>query len=185
MSPRGFVRVVCATIHFKCEDLHAYFSTLADPKQLPSSEDLEATAWRLYDMYASTVAQTDAMLATDRVLGQRRFRWKRKRKSKNSGKQQPKALIPPARFYGDHVISDSTGFLRDASISREAAAAVAEGDVGRVWEAIKFMLFNFAAAGLPALPLPDVADPWGHHGVRTQMGYSRRGSAPRTTHPRR
>lgn len=46
---------------------------------------------------------------------------------------------PPPPFYGDRVLSDLSGFMRDAMLSREVAAAVAEGAVGRVWEGLKVM----------------------------------------------
>jgi hypothetical protein len=44
---------------------------------------------------------------------------------------------PPPTFYGDQVLFDNGTFMHDAMISREAAAAAAQGDVGRVWEALK------------------------------------------------
>ena len=50
------------------------------------------------------------------------------------------------RHDGDHVLARSIMFMRDAMISREAAYAVAEGDVGRVFEVLKVMLFTFAGS---------------------------------------
>lgn len=38
---------------------------------------------------------------------------------------------------GDITLSESIVFMRDAMIAREAVYAVAEGDVGRLWEALK------------------------------------------------
>jgi hypothetical protein len=43
-------------------------------------------------------------------------------------------------FQGDRVLSNSIGFMRDAMLSREVAEAVADGDVGRVYEALKVNL---------------------------------------------
>lgn len=66
---------------------------------------------------------------------------KRKRKSKkpdaNAPPKTPAPVAKSAPFFGDQVISDEAAFMRDASISREVAAAVAFGDVGRMWEGLK------------------------------------------------
>ncbi|KAJ7456199.1 hypothetical protein FB451DRAFT_1048472 [Mycena latifolia] len=160
-------------IHFKCADLHLHFRKLAELNQLPSFEDLEDAAKTLYDTYTSTVAQQEALYDArdaksswaahvplgapwvspplNETSGAVPARKQRKRKSKKSDKRRAETTkapppLPPV-FYGDAVVSDSAYFMRDASISREAAAAVAEGDVGRVWEAMKVMMFNFAGSG--------------------------------------
>ena len=49
-------------------------------------------------------------------------------------------------FKGDQVLARSIAFMRDTMISREAALASAEGDPGRLYEAIKVMLFTFAGS---------------------------------------
>ena len=49
-------------------------------------------------------------------------------------------------FKGDQVLARSIAFMRDSMISREAALASAEGDPGRLYEAIKVMLFTFAGS---------------------------------------
>ncbi|KAJ7845241.1 hypothetical protein B0H14DRAFT_2584802 [Mycena olivaceomarginata] len=148
-------------VSFKCDDLHR------TQKNLPSFEDLETIAKRLFDTYSSMTAQTEALSDArdgssawaDKVpLG---TPWvpipiddtsaapaptKGKRKSKKAAGLKT-TLSSPAVFHGDHVMSDSASFMRDASLSREAAAAVAEGDVGRVWEVMKAMLITFAGSG--------------------------------------
>lgn len=40
---------------------------------------------------------------------------------------------------GDHVLASSITFMRDALMSREMSYAVAEGDMGRVYEILKVM----------------------------------------------
>ncbi|KAJ3756736.1 hypothetical protein EV360DRAFT_47466 [Lentinula raphanica] len=50
------------------------------------------------------------------------------------------------RRRGDRVLANSISFMRDALLSRECANAVASGDVGRVWEVIKVLLFTFAGS---------------------------------------
>ena len=44
---------------------------------------------------------------------------------------------PP--FKGDRVLANSIALIRDAMISREMSYAIAEGDVGRVYEVMKVM----------------------------------------------
>ncbi|KIJ64811.1 hypothetical protein HYDPIDRAFT_111412 [Hydnomerulius pinastri MD-312] len=70
---------------------------------------------------------------------------------KSKGAQKPKVQArpldaPPVPFKGDRVLAQSIAFMRDALVSREMAYAVAEGDVGRVYEMIKHMLFTFAGS---------------------------------------
>ncbi|KAJ7447405.1 hypothetical protein FB451DRAFT_1411825 [Mycena latifolia] len=158
--------------YFKCEDLHVYFATLAGLDKLPSFEELENGAKYLYDTYTSTVAQKEAAhdardgktswtsgvplgqewvpLPTDATSASAP-KTKRKRKSKKAASQgPPKEPVPPPippPFYGDQVISDNAGFMRDASVSRAVSSAVAVGDVGRMWEGLKVMMINFAGSG--------------------------------------
>ncbi|CAL1706858.1 unnamed protein product [Somion occarium] len=49
-------------------------------------------------------------------------------------------------FTGDRCLMQSIVFMRDALVSREFTYALAEGDVGRVYEALKIMLFTFAGS---------------------------------------
>ncbi|TFY63099.1 hypothetical protein EVJ58_g3444 [Rhodofomes roseus] len=49
-------------------------------------------------------------------------------------------------FRGDRVLAQSIAFMRDAVILREFVYATCEGDVGRVYEALKVMLFTFAGS---------------------------------------
>jgi hypothetical protein len=47
---------------------------------------------------------------------------------------------------GDQVLARSIAFMRETMISREAMLASVEGDVGRLYEMIKVMLFTFAGS---------------------------------------
>ncbi|CAL1715102.1 unnamed protein product [Somion occarium] len=49
-------------------------------------------------------------------------------------------------FTGDRCLMQSIVFMRDALVSREFTYALAEGDIGRVYEALKIMLFTFAGS---------------------------------------
>ncbi|KAI1783742.1 hypothetical protein LXA43DRAFT_902933 [Ganoderma leucocontextum] len=68
--------------------------------------------------------------------------------SSNSGnpKAKQKTEQPPPPFLGDRVLANAINFMNDAIICREFLYAVAEGDVGRVYEAMKMMLFTFAGS---------------------------------------
>ncbi|KAJ7480367.1 hypothetical protein B0H11DRAFT_1724975 [Mycena galericulata] len=161
----------CWCVHFKCDDLHVYFRNLADTKSLPSFEDLEIIAKQLYDTHTGMAAQTEALYdardgksswtskvplgtpwvpvavdTTSAAVPRRKRRSKKAQTDKPEKTKAPKSNEPPPIFYGDAVFSDSVYFMRDASISREAAAAVAEGSVGRLYEALKIMLSNFAGS---------------------------------------
>ncbi|KAJ7466378.1 hypothetical protein FB451DRAFT_1178529 [Mycena latifolia] len=142
----------------KCEDLHVYFATLAGLDKLPSFEELENGA-----KYLKKPHTTKTSWASQVPLGQEWVpfpidatsasapRTKRKRKSKKAASQGPpkEPVTPPIPppFYGDQVISDNAGFMRDASISRAVSSAVAVGDVGRMWEGLKVVMINFAGSG--------------------------------------
>ena len=59
-----------------------------------------------------------------------------------SGTQPKKATA----FLGDQVLARSIAFMRETMLARETTLAIAEGDVGRVWEVIKIMVFSFAGS---------------------------------------
>ncbi|KAH9944315.1 uncharacterized protein BXZ73DRAFT_87256 [Epithele typhae] len=64
-------------------------------------------------------------------------------KTTRARKKAKKALVP---FLGDRVLADSINFLREGIVLREMIYAIAEGDVGRIYEAMKVMLFTFAGS---------------------------------------
>ncbi|KAJ3753060.1 hypothetical protein EV360DRAFT_97172 [Lentinula raphanica] len=66
---------------------------------------------------------------------------KQTQKEKEADKDQEEI-----RTSGDRVLANSIVFMRDALLSRECANAAASGDVGRVWEVMKFWLFTFAGS---------------------------------------
>lgn len=61
-------------------------------------------------------------------------------------KKTQKPLPTPEEFMGDQVLARSIAFMRETMISREAMLASVEGDVGRLYEMIKVMLFTFAGS---------------------------------------
>ncbi|KAF4581448.1 hypothetical protein EYR40_009733 [Pleurotus pulmonarius] len=159
----------CWRLYWGANDIFEHFVTLdtdnAAPA-LPTFEQLETIAGLLFDQYSTAAAQHQA--ATDaRTLSSqwglsipKGDTWRhatsttasnlssdasgpgqqsKKKKAKN---QQCK---PSAT--ADYTLAETITFMRDASICREAAFAAKEGDVGRVWEAIKVvMVFTFAGS---------------------------------------
>ena len=62
---------------------------------------------------------------------------KRKAKGKGKGKASTASDIPPEPYRGDKTLANSIMLMRDSILAREYAQAVAEGDPGRVYEAMK------------------------------------------------
>ncbi|KAI0745745.1 hypothetical protein C8Q76DRAFT_604373 [Earliella scabrosa] len=59
-------------------------------------------------------------------------------------KRSKKKKEPEEPFLGDRVLANAINFMHDVFVVREFLYAVAEGDAGRVYEAMKIMLFVFA-----------------------------------------
>ncbi|OJT06327.1 hypothetical protein TRAPUB_2789 [Trametes pubescens] len=66
--------------------------------------------------------------------------------AKQTRKRKRSLSKPREPFRGDQALADSIAFMKDAWVSREFMYAAAEGDVGRVYEAMKMMLFTFAGS---------------------------------------
>lgn len=66
--------------------------------------------------------------------------------SDNKKKKKRPSFKPMASFSGDQVLAKSMTFMHDMLLSREATYALADGDVGRLYEVIKSMLFTFAGS---------------------------------------
>ncbi|KAJ3730855.1 hypothetical protein DFJ43DRAFT_983287, partial [Lentinula guzmanii] len=71
---------------------------------------------------------------------------KQKSKKKTQLQQRAEVEREEGRKHADDVLANSIAFMRDTLVSRECANAVASGDVGRVWEVLKVMLFTFAGS---------------------------------------
>ncbi|KAI0746872.1 hypothetical protein C8Q80DRAFT_1321778 [Daedaleopsis nitida] len=67
---------------------------------------------------------------------------KQKKKPKKAKKQGEDEGDQP--FLEDRVLANAINFMGDLIVAREFLYAVSEGDVGRVYEAMKMMLFTFA-----------------------------------------
>ncbi|KAI1781904.1 hypothetical protein LXA43DRAFT_1069592 [Ganoderma leucocontextum] len=51
-----------------------------------------------------------------------------------------------AQFVGDRSLAQSIMFMADTMLSRDASHAVANGDIGRLWNDMKMMTFKFAGS---------------------------------------
>ncbi|KAF8163034.1 hypothetical protein B0H34DRAFT_672131 [Crassisporium funariophilum] len=109
----------CWRLFFYTKNLFKHFDRLASEKKLPSYEDLEIGARRLYQSYT-----TNSSIPI----------------SKTKWNPCPKAN---PNFAGNQVLARSMAFMRETMASK-LSLATAEGDVGRVWEIIKTMVFTFA-----------------------------------------
>lgn len=147
-------------LHFGAEDIHEWAQKAVLLGTLPSFEALEVSAKKLFDSYTSTHARHEARrdardgasewssgvpLGTpwiapviDETTLPRQKSGK-KLQSKDTKKSTKKKEPPPSDvpFVGDAVLDEEGAFFMDCTISREAAAASATGDVGRLYEATK------------------------------------------------
>ncbi|KAF8872739.1 hypothetical protein BD779DRAFT_1708992 [Infundibulicybe gibba] len=161
------VRILdCWRLHFSCDDLFDHFRGLSAIQNLPEFEDLEAAALKLHRKYSTTRAHYLALheldhdsewvksippgspwvppLRDESSICQPQPQTTGPKKAGTRGTRRDMANVE--QFKGDHVLANSIALMRDALISREMAYAIAEGDVGRMYEMMKFMLFTFAGS---------------------------------------
>ncbi|KAJ3506750.1 hypothetical protein NLJ89_g6695 [Agrocybe chaxingu] len=134
----------CWRIFYRQDNLFQHFDRLASQKRLPSFEDLELAAKQLYKSYTSLRAQERALRGPHTIQNStvipKVSPWP---SPTREGKDSSQAL---PLFLGDNVLSRSISFMRDTMFAREFSEATAEGDVGRIWEIIKVMVFTFAGS---------------------------------------
>ncbi|KAF8185692.1 hypothetical protein BJ912DRAFT_1060520 [Pholiota molesta] len=140
----------CWRLSFGAEDLLAHFKDLALKKNLPSLEDLQIQARKLYRAYTSLRGQDKAIYGGVLMNGSGSV----VPHGTESARHIPgmptsnniDTAAPAKKFDGDQVLARSVSFMRDAMFAREMTLATADGDVGRIWEIIKVMLFTFAGS---------------------------------------
>ncbi|KAJ7572432.1 hypothetical protein C8J56DRAFT_807505 [Mycena floridula] len=147
----------CARLHFcgKDGDILNYFETLAVENKLPSFAALREAADIMFQTYGHTHVFEQALAGVfdeDRPIVHGDV-WEQPIFDETSANlQDPKKTdtspldsnsVP---FTGDQCLAQSSRFIFDAMISREMVYATSEGDIGRVWELMKFMLFTFAGS---------------------------------------
>lgn len=144
------------SIYYETDDLFDKFDTLHDLQQLPTLEDLEVAARQLYRTYTSVRAQEKAMEGDEMVSsfvprGTQQNNPVPPTNAFPTSTQKSKSGTQPTgkkatAFLGDQVLARSIAFMRETMLARETTLAIAEGDVGRVWEVIKIMVFSFAGS---------------------------------------
>lgn len=131
-------------LHFKCDDIFDHFTKLAETETLPSLDDLVNTAQKLHLTYSSTRGIYHALNDTTRKskwtdnvpLGKEWIPRVSNPTSLPEGPVEPQDTNGRHQ-QGDRVLANSIAFMRDASLSEEISFATAEGDAGRVYEAMK------------------------------------------------
>ena len=124
---------------------------LDSTKSLPDIEDLNSAAQKLHRTFSTTrgiyYALADTTTPSDWAdnipmgspwsppLDSVSSQLPDQVAAKNS-KAKPISTMHPL---GDRVLASSITFMRDALMSREMSYAVAEGDIGRVYEILKVM----------------------------------------------
>lgn len=78
----------------------------------------------------------------------RKQREPRKKKKQTKVEREAERERDAMRKHGDHVLSNSIAFMCDTLLSRECAAAVTSGDVGRVWEVLKVRISQIIVQSL-------------------------------------
>ncbi|KAJ7148144.1 hypothetical protein C8R43DRAFT_952750 [Mycena crocata] len=164
----------CWVVHFKTDDIFKYFAQRALNKTMPSFEDLHSIAKKIFETYTAPGARHQAgMDARDEAVAwtshallgvpwqpttsssapppkpKRKSNKKKPVTAKTAGAKAAiakKNLPPPPPFFGDKVLADDGAFMYDVFINREVVAATAQGNVGRMWEALKPMVFTFAGS---------------------------------------
>ncbi|KAJ6602569.1 hypothetical protein DFH09DRAFT_899640 [Mycena vulgaris] len=154
---------------FKTDDIFTYFDGLESTGNLPDFETLLPMARKLYRAYGTARGRDHAMYdtGTESEWAQtvpRGSSWvpseiehssldtkKRKAKKKTAEQQakkprKSKAKPAPKPCTGDFVFAQNVDFIRDGMNSRKLTTAVARGDISRMYECIKYLLFTFGGS---------------------------------------
>jgi len=138
-------------------DLLQHFEDTFKKENLPSVEELRNTSRLLFRRYGHPHAferalsgkfpDQDRTIRTGDIwdfplrdeplthLAEKKAKSKKGKKKTDNDDHEDDEVSPP--FMGDQSLAQSCRFLYDVSISREVLNAISDGDVGRVWEAIK------------------------------------------------
>jgi hypothetical protein len=154
------------SLQFKTENLWTYFVDLDHQNKLPSFSELFDMAVTLWTNYSSPSAftafvtgrlpnasivpigepwqeeeDTDSKPAASETMdgGTKDNRGGEPGEDKKRGESKGKGATSAGDegFRGDRTLARSASFMYEALVSKEVAQAVAEGDVGRVYEGIK------------------------------------------------
>jgi len=141
------------SLYFKADDLIQHFSNLEAAGTLPSFTVLELAARELHRAYSSTRALHHAMRDVEKPsvwshTVPRGTAWRSPlaciANDINASSAEAASHCSDTTFKGDLILARSIAFMRDALVSREAAYAAAEGDVGRLYEMIKVCQWSYS-----------------------------------------
>ncbi|KAJ7891465.1 hypothetical protein B0H13DRAFT_1625931 [Mycena leptocephala] len=140
----------CSSLLLGTDNIFEYFESLSKQDKLPDLEELVEMAKKLHCTYSTARARDHAIHDTGTTTAwaktvPRGLDTMTKRKKKSGGRKK-KEKVPPPPCKGDFVLAQAIDLIRDGMNSRKMATAVAEGDVGRLYECIKYMLFTFAGS---------------------------------------
>ncbi|KAI9066783.1 hypothetical protein FKP32DRAFT_1565201 [Trametes sanguinea] len=156
----------CWRVYYGCEDLTTYFESIAaqpaSQRSMPLLDELRGVAQLLYERYSSQRAWFDAMeggSAAEESGWSVGSRWGQSHSESTPSSPINDATLrePPTTaasdsepavptFSGDRTLAQSILFMSDAMLARDISDAVAIGDIGRVWNDMKILLFKFAGS---------------------------------------
>ncbi|KAJ6468897.1 hypothetical protein C8R45DRAFT_1078905 [Mycena sanguinolenta] len=154
----------CWSLLLGVDDIFEHFDVLSKQNKLPDLEELVTMSKKLHRTYSTARARDHAIhdIGSTTAWAQTvptGTLWvpipvedssldttakKKKKKSSTTKKKKDKPPAPPCK--GDFVLAQAIDFIRDGINSRKLATAVAEGDVGRLYECLKYMLFTFTGS---------------------------------------
>ncbi|KAF7797543.1 hypothetical protein EIP86_008743 [Pleurotus ostreatoroseus] len=153
----------CWRLHFEADDIFSHFEALSE-EEVPSFEELRLIARSLYRRYGTRRAYQYMMRGKNvpdtpdyvpagspwvapRVDETSQSSAKATKATKGKQKASTKNSVPDEPpFKGDQTLAQSIMFMHITAISREMANAIADGDIGRVYEGLKYILFTFAGS---------------------------------------
>jgi len=145
----------------KTSNIFQYFEELEKENKIPDVTELEALAFKLYQNYSTTRAIYRALNTTAGQMNEwsmfipRGSPWNpppidktsagntgstkftRKQSAQSKRVNNNPSTNTASLFKGDRTLAKSITVMRDFIWQRELAYAVAEGDVGRVYEILK------------------------------------------------
>ncbi|KXN87978.1 hypothetical protein AN958_07988 [Leucoagaricus sp. SymC.cos] len=122
-------------IHFGCHNLLEHFTALAASRQLPGFDILHSAAIHLHQTYSTTCSIYFTLSDVRKVNC-----WT---ESVPLGTPWNKSSIGSGSS-GDRVLANSMILMCDLLVLKELSYAIVEGDLGHVYEVMKFLLFIFS-----------------------------------------
>ncbi|KAJ7620923.1 hypothetical protein B0H17DRAFT_1151872, partial [Mycena rosella] len=154
---------------FKTDDIFVYFEELERTGKLPDKETLLPMARKLYRAYGTARGRDHAMHDTgmasewaqtvpagtpwvpqeieDSSLDLKKRKGTKKALGSAAQKTRKAKQKPvPKPCLGDFVLAQGINFIRDGINSRKLMIFVARGDIGRLCECLKYILFTFGGS---------------------------------------